>query len=222
MFENTKRILIISLAFLFLILCAAPATAQIRDSLRYVFSQTPKLFFQFDGYNSFVRNRGANAYGIKTGIDFGKKIRLGIGYMILNTDVVDSVEVRPNIFYRGEVKSHYFTTGIEYVLYRNDPWQINIPANIGFGNSYYEYPDGKRLNNKAQKGGIILFEPAITGHYKFVKWIGLGFGVGYRVMLKNNLKLTDRLSSPLYVFRLKIFLDEVVKSILPPKEKPKP
>ncbi len=187
--------------------------AQIRDSLTKAFEQKPKPFFQFDGYNSFVRNRGANALGFKIGLDFGKKIRFGIGYMELFTDVVDSIQVKPGTYYRGEVKSSYFTTGVEYVIYRNDPWQVNMPVHLGFGTSYYEYPDGKRTNNKALQGNIILLEPAVTGHYKIIKWVGVGFGVGYRIMLKNNTEITDKLSSPLYILRLKIFLDEVYKSV---------
>lgn len=199
-----------------LALACSPVYAQIANSFAESLQQKPKPFFQLDGYNSFVRSRGANAIGVKAGIDFDKKIRFSIGYMKLFTDVVDSIQVRPGVYYRGEVKSGYFTTGIEYIIYNNDPWQISFPAHFGFGTAYYDYPDGKKAHNKALQGNIILFEPAVTGHYKVIKWVGVGFGLGYRVMLKNNTRLTDKLSSPLYVLKLKIFLDEIYKSVFQP------
>ncbi|MCW5918764.1 MAG: hypothetical protein KIS71_03175, partial [Bacteroidetes bacterium] len=64
----------------------------------------------------------------------------------------------------------------------------------------------------------ILFEPAITGHYKLIRWVGIGFGVGYRVMLKNNKQLKDNLSSPIYILRLKIFVDEIYRTVFPSKK----
>lgn len=209
---------VVFLAGAVLMLWQTPLHAQIGNTFAEAFEKKPKPFFQLDGYNSFVRKRGANAIGVKAGVSFNKKIRFGIGYMKLFTDVVDSIEVNPGKYYRGEVKSGYFTTGIEYILYEEDPWQLSFPANIGIGSSYYDYPDGKHTHNKALKGSIILFEPAITGHYKVIRWVGVGFGVGYRIMLKNNTRITDKHSSPLYVLKLKIFLDEIYKSVFQPEE----
>ena len=215
---SSKKIKYTLLTIFVLLSCSGNVHAQLRDTLAYLFKQRPKPFFQLDGYNSFVRSRGANAIGFKTGLDFGKRVKFSMGYMKLFTDVVDSVQVKPNKYYRGEVRSNYFTTGIEYVIYRNGPWQVNVPMHFGFGTSYYEYPDGKKANNKALQGNIILFEPAITGHYKLIRWVGIGFGVGYRVMLKNNKQLKDNLSSPIYILRLKIFVDEIYRTVFPSKK----
>lgn len=208
------------LMFLLFLSDAAQAQYDLRDTLREAFSQRPKMFFQIDSYNSFVRSRKANAWGFKTGFDFGKKLRLGMGFSVLSTDAIDKIAVGDTA-YRGEIKSSYFTSGIEYVIYRKGPWQVSLPAHIGLGSSYYEYPNGKKRDNRAYEHNIILFEPAITGHYKIVKWVGVGFGVGYRIMLLNNPDIPDKLSSPLYVLRLKIFLDEVYRSIFPKKEESK-
>ena len=67
----------------------------------------------------------------------------------------------------------------------------------------------------------ILKEHSKAQCSKIVKWVGVGFGVGYRIMLLNNPDIPDKLSSPLYVLRLKIFLDEVYRSIFPKKEETK-
>ena len=108
--------------------------------------------------------------------------------------------------------------GAEYVVLRSDPWQVSVPFYFGFGNSYRIYPkDGKDL--KTDKHSVILLEPAITGHYKVIKWVGIGFGFGYRIMLQNNPEIKDRFTGPLYVLRLKLFLGEVYKSVFPKKNK---
>ncbi|KXK46985.1 MAG: hypothetical protein UZ10_BCD003000590 [Bacteroidetes bacterium OLB10] len=211
----------IFIATLVLMIAGELVQAQIGNTFAEAFEKKPKPFFQLDGYNSFVRKRGANAIGVKAGLGFNKKLRFGIGYMKLFTDVVDSIEVKPGTYYRGEVKSGYFTTGLEYILYDNDPWQLSFPVHLGIGNSYYDYPDGKRTHNKALKGSIVLLEPAVTGHYKVIRWVGVGFGVGYRIMIKNNTQITDKLSSPLYVLKLKVFLDEIYKSIFEPEDNKK-
>ncbi len=195
--------------------------AQILDSLHQAFSQKPKLFFQLDGYNTFASGNKANAFGFKTGVDFGKKIRLGIGYSWLSTDIVESRFIAAEYdTFRTEIKSAYVTMGAEYVMLRSDPWQVTFPMHFGFGNSYRIYPkNGKDL--KTDKHSVVLLEPAITGHYKFIKWVGVGFGFGYRIMLKNNEAVDQKISGPLYVLRLKLFLNEIYKTVFPKKENQK-
>nr|MBK9650205.1 hypothetical protein [Bacteroidota bacterium] len=40
---------------------------------------------------------------------------------------------------RANLQVLYFAPGVEYVLYKDDPWQISVPVEIGFGKSYFEY-----------------------------------------------------------------------------------
>lgn len=206
------------LLFCFL-LAAAFSHAQIIDSIRLALKEKPKLFFQIDSYNSIVSGTRANAFGFKTGLEYGKKIRFGIGYFWLNTDIVEPRYIpEKDDTFRTEIKSNYLTLGAEYIWVRKGPWQVSTPLHFGFGNSYRVYPfEGK--DRRTDKHSVILFEPAITGHYKFVKWVGIGFGFGYRIMLKNNPEVKDKFTGPLYVLRLKIFMGEIYRSVFPKKKK---
>lgn len=187
--------------------------SQALDSVKFALRQKPKFFLQLDGYNSIVTGAKANASGIKAGLDFNKKIRFGVGYFKLTTDVVEPfTNIKPDDTVRAELFSHYFTVGAEYVLFHKDPWQISVPAHIGIGRSYFQYNDTEG-EHRIYKNSIMLFEPAIAGHYKIIKWVGLGFGIGYRLMLKNNPEVNDNFNSPLYVIRIKIFFDEIYKSV---------
>jgi hypothetical protein len=193
--------------------------AQILDTLRESFKSKPTFFLQFDKYNSIVTGSRANATGIKTGLDFNKKIRLGIGYFFLTPDVVEKRVLDRGDTVRAQLKSNYFTIGAEYVLLNKNPWQVSVPAHLGFGKSFFIYPDAiSGKDERIASNSIILFEPAITGHYKVIKWVGVGFGVGYRIMLKNNPEVQDNFNSPLYVLRLKIFFDEIYYSVFPKKK----
>ena len=63
------------------------------------------------------------------------------------------------------------------------------------------------------RGGIILYEPAITGQYKLTKWFGLGFGAGFRLMLVNNKAIDTKFNSPVYIFKVKVFFAELMRPV---------
>lgn len=194
--------------------------AQFLDTLKRSFQTKPKLFFQFDSYNSIVTGARANAKGLKTGLDFNRKIRIGIGYFWLTPDVVEKRIVRPGDTVRAQLKSRYLTLGAEYVLLNENPWQVTVPVHFGFGKSYFIYPDTiSHRDERIASNPIVLFEPAVTGHYKVIKWVGVGFGVGYRIMLKNNPEVQDNFNSPIYILRIKIFFDEIYYSLFSKQRK---
>ena len=212
-----KPVLIASLLFFVSMVCCH---AQFLDTLKRSFNTKPKFFFQLDSYNSIVTGARANAKGIKTGLDFNKKVRLGVGYFWLNPDVVEKRIINDDDTVRAQLKSRYFTLGAEYVLLNDNPWQVTLPFHFGFGKSFFVYPDTlTKKDERIASNSIVLFEPAVTGHYKVIKWVGVGFGVGYRIMLKNNPEVRDNFNSPLYVLRIKIFFDEIYYSVFPKQPK---
>ena len=106
---------------------------------------------------------------------------------------------------------------IEYVFFRNKRWEFSIPLQIGIGNTHYEYHygDHKFRNNWSV---IINYEASISGHYKILKWFGVGAGIGYQLMLKDNPAIKENFNTPVYSIKLKIFLGDIYKSVFPPKK----
>ena len=49
--------------------------------------------------------------------------------------------------------------------------------------------------------------------YKIIKWVGIGTGVGYRLILFKNGGIKENFSSPVYVIKLKVYLGAIVRSI---------
>lgn len=196
-----------------------PSYAQVNDSLKQTAKKKIVPFLSLDSYNSFITNTVANSFGVKAGIDFGGKVKFGAGYYTLSTDIVKEkyIPAEQDTF-RAELKSHYFTLGAEYVVYEDGPWQVSVPAHIGIGSSFFEYYNKQKVLSETDKQTIILFEPAFAGHYKILRWVGIGFGAGYRLMLKNNTALEERFNSPLYSIYIKIFVADIYDTIFPKKK----
>jgi hypothetical protein len=48
--------------------------------------------------------------------------------------------------------------------------------------------------------------------YKIVRWVGLGSGIGYRLILYKNKNISEHLTSPVFIFKVKIYLGEIVRT----------
>lgn len=182
----------------------------------------PKFFFQFDATNSFVSGRGANTVGVKAGLSFGKKVKFGAGFYHVVSDIVEPKYVEKyGLTYNTRLDMNYYNTFVDLVIYSTERWQFSFLNQFGLGNSYlWFYPDTS-LENKSKKTDVIannpvlLYEPMAMGHFKIMKWFGIEFGTGYRIMLINNKEIDHKLSSPVYTIRLKLFLDEIYNSLFP-------
>ena len=213
-------------AVLFFSICTKLCSALQGDSLSldpYVsFKNKPSVFFMIDRYNSVVAGKGANTTGLKLGLDFKKKVRLGIGFSLLSSDIVErkTVITEPghDTTLNAILSMGYITLYAEYVFYDSNNWQISMPVQTGVGSSYFTYYERvgsvikeKKLNEQS----IILFEPSGLLTYKIIKWVGVSGGIGYRQMILNNSKLDYNFNSVMYSLRLRIFIGEIFKSVFP-------
>jgi uncharacterized oligopeptide transporter (OPT) family protein len=53
----------------------------------------------------------------------------------------------------------------------------------------------------------------ISAQYKIIRWVGVGAGLGYRLMLVNNPEIETKMNSPVFAIGIKLYLGEIVKSI---------
>ena len=167
----------------------------------------PTLSFRFDNRNSFITNYRAWIYGVKIGLQFKDKFRTGLDFSMLHTGIY----INQNVEYEGEIyngvssKLHleYASIFAEYVFYKTPKWEFTLPIQIGGGVSYFKYNiDNKSFTNNMAP--VIMYEANITGQYKIIKGIGVGTGIGYRIMLLSNPKINQHFTSP--IFSLKVIL----------------
>lgn len=191
------------------------------DSIQSSMDQKTKVTFRFNSRNSFITDRRARIFGFKLGVDFNNTLRMGGGFNILSSDlyrekiVMDSLGMPDTIASR--LHFGYLAYYIEYVFYKTKRWEFSIPIQLGFGNSRFEhdYEGDKIIEHKKM---VIVYEPAVSGQYRFFEWAGVGMDVGYRFMLLNNKAIQQNLNSPIYAFKLLIFIGPLYRSVFKKEE----
>lgn len=177
-------------------------------------------FFTLDSYFSFIGRRSADVWGFRAGITWNEQWRFGAGYNKISSDIIEKKVLDNNerpYAKNDTVKARLFFTFYplmaEYILYRQDPWQLGLPFLLGYGNSYFEYFDINDEGRKILRKGVVAAQPGINAQYKALRWFGLSVGLGYRVMLVNNPDIEIKMNSPVFSIGLKIFPGEIIKTI---------
>jgi hypothetical protein len=194
------------------------------DTALVGFKGKPKFFITLDKTGSFVGGKPAVTNEIRLGLDFKKKLKLGIGFGILASDIVQektiqSIRTGNDSVVPSNLSLSYFSLNGEYVFYHSKRWQITSPLLLGFGTSYFNYFDrgmnGVVVEKRTDEGGVLATVFSGMATYRIVRWFGISAGVGYRVVLLNNKKVEESFNSPVYTFRFRIFFGEIYKSIFP-------
>lgn len=146
---------------------------------------------------------------IKAGVNFRKSLSLGVSYNWLKTDIVQPVSLAGKEEL-AVVRLRYIAPFAEYTFYRNGTWEATVPVQIGIGKSFLQVGEGSNSMRLA-RNSVVLYEPSMALEYKVLNVLGLGAGVGYRLMLKNNHEIEQRFTSPTYVLRIRLIFDEIYK-----------
>lgn len=177
-------------------------------------------FLMFDSYYSFIGNRSADVWGIRGGIVWNESWRFGAGYNKLRADIVEpkalpagELPYAKNDTVKAQLYLRYYPLLAEYIAYQQDPWQISIPLQLGYGSSYFEYFDRNNTGRRIFERGVLVFQPGVHAQYKVLKWFGLSAGLGYRLVPVNNPEIDAKMNSPVFTLGLKLFLGEIVKTI---------
>ena len=184
-------------------------TINLSDSLRAVFRQRITPSFKFDTRNSFITGNTAKVYGIKAGINFGKRFSVGVGYNFIGTELQESIILNDKEV-RADIQMNYIAPFVEYSFYQRGPWELSSPIQLGVGNSFLRVNDeqGSRVINRDK---VVLYEPGMAFEFKILNLIGVGAGFGYRIMLKNNRGIEQQFTSPVYALRVRLIFDELYK-----------
>lgn len=184
-------------------------TINLSDSLRQVLRHKPMPTAKFDTRNSFITGKSAKVFGIKVGVSFRKTLTIGIGYNWIGTKFTEPLKIGDDL-YESEIKLRYVAPFLEYSFYKKGPWEATVPVQIGFGKSFLRYSSTSGKEN-IHEGHVVLYEPGMAIEYKLFDVVGVGAGMGYRIMLKNNKSIEQQFTSPVYVLRIRLIFDELFK-----------
>lgn len=179
-------------------------TAQLFDSIKSSFDYKPKLLLKMDARNSFVTASYAKVKGIKLGLSYHKIFKVGIGYSWMKSDYF------PNQFIDStNLRFGYGNAFLEYTFFQTEHWHFEIPIQIGIGRISYKNTD----QNILQKQWVPIWEPAMTFEYIFLKYFGVGVGAGYRLVIKPKTPIIERFTSPIYIFKFKIYFGDIYNDV---------
>jgi hypothetical protein len=188
---------------------ASSQTINLSDSLYRVLQHRPSLSIKADTRNSFITGNHAKVYGLKAGLSFNKTLTIGIGYNFIGTRLTEELIIGREV-YDGQIKMSYIAPFVEYSFYKKGPWEAMVPVQFGVGQSFIRY-DVEGIRKDIRKDNILLYELGMNVEYKIFNLIGLGGGVGYRIMLKNNHEINQQFTSPVYVIRIRLIFDEILR-----------
>lgn len=171
----------------------------------------PKLDIRINSRNSFITAQNVKVTALKIGFDHDNTLKYGLGFNILRSEVKNDIETSHGLV-NAQLRFYTFTPYIEYTFYRDERWELTIPVQIGFGGSYYRYAINDEVH-KVKKGFVATYEPAIVVQYRVLKYFGPTFGIGYRLMVKNNRNIDENFTSPVYLIGLKIFIEDIYKDV---------
>ena len=193
-----------------LFLASGAAHAQLIDSIGGFLDAQPRVVARLDARGGFISNRNVRFMGVKLGLEHARRFQYGIGYSMLLPAEGRDVAVNGRIE-SGRLRMGYVAPYVDYAFFKRGHWEGRIPIQIGFGagSLAYRAADGRRRT--VARTGLILYEPAMTIQYRFLRYFGIGAGWGFRLVIQTGDDLGERLTAPVYLFGLRVFLGEMLR-----------
>lgn len=189
------------------------------DTLHEVFNHKYSIDARLESRNSFIDNQLISVTGVRLGVAFQRKLRMGGGVSWLKTNFKNTV-YRTDIFGQPDtivsyLKFVYLCYYVDFVFYKTKRWQLSVPIQAGTGVSWFQRQSPYAFGGKDRKYFLLLYEPGITAQFKVFRWAGLGADVAYRFTMKNNKKVGEKLNSPTYSFKLLFWFDQLFYELFP-------
>ncbi len=181
---------------------------QFMDSIYDVIKQKRSFNINLELRFSFINNQLTTVNGLRGGISFNRKLRIGGGISWLNSDLFLDNE-------KQYLKFVYLCLYSDIVFYKTKRWQLSVPIQIGMGSSWFQKEPQFSFSNKDSKYFLLLYEPGITTQFKVFKWLGFGTDVAYRFTLKNEKNIGENLNSPTYSFKILTWIDQLYYDFFP-------
>lgn len=191
------------------------------DTLRTAFNGHKSLDIGIDSRNSFVDHNRVGVESVKLGVDFGKKISIGLGYSWLNSNTpvynvfsFHDKDLQKDTVVTRRLSFNYVRLYVNYIYYKSRRWEFSIPLQVGVGKLGYKY-NYKGVSQKIDEGFCFLYEPEVDVKFKIFRWLGAEADVGYRFLFKDNRFIKNTFNSPLISVGAFIVWDELALMLFP-------
>ena len=214
----------------FLLLGSVFGKAQLLDTLRDFLKTKYSVDVRLESRASFIGNELTSISGVRAGLTFKRKLRIGGGLSWLKTNGYNwlKTNVKKDFYNVNDfgktdtiskyLKFVYLCHYIDFVFYKTKHWQLSVPIQIGTGLLWFQEKKNYSFGNKESKYLLFLYEPGITIQYKAFKWLGVGADVAYRFAVQNRKKTGEQLSSPSLTFKALFWFDYLFYELFPKHE----
>lgn len=193
------------------------ASGQLFDSIALFLQEEPRLIAKLDLRGSFVGNRGANFIGVKVGLEHAHRFQYGIGYSFLMAEIDGEATVDGLGSVPTRLRMGYVAPYVDYAFYQRGRWEIRLPVQLGFGSGSVRYKDPDGGSTVLKRTGLVIYEPAMTVQYRFLKYMAVGGGWGFRLVMHTRSGLGENLSAPIYLVGLRIFFGDIYRDLVKPE-----
>ncbi len=198
-----------------LLLLSGPSHAQLLDSLGHFLHQRPRWNLGVDTRGSFISNRGVTVAGVRVGLEHGGRLRYGLGYQFLLTQVEKDRPVWEDGVERvvaTRLRMGYLAPYISYTFLKRRRWSVSIPVQVGVGRGSLWYEDREGGRRLLQRATLWVYEPLMTVQYRFWRYAAFQLGWGYRLVARSK-GLDEQLTAPIYQLGLRLFTREVLEDL---------
>ena len=191
----------------------------ITDSLRLAFEESPRFVARVHTRNAFITGVPIRTYGGKVGLAYGERVNFGIGAHWIEPGRTYKRRLSENLEEHRELRMVYGSVYFEYSFLYRKHWQVTIPASLGVGRSWEmrnplpELPDFNKTQ-ALNHGAVIMYEPGMIVEYQFLKYFGIGGGLGLRLMLLNNRKIDQQFTAPTWELRFRVKLGDIWNRVM--------
>lgn len=196
-----------------MVLFCSITKAQFLDSLNLVFRSKSMIDARLESRYSFIRNNIISVTGIRLGVAYKRKLRIGGGISWLKTNreyyFWERNEFGTLVENRKYLKFAYLCYYIDFVYYRTKRWQLSVPIQAGTGLVWYRKYKGYNFLEGEKKHFMMLYEPGITVQFKIFKWCGVGGDAAFRFMMNREKKIGEQLNSPTFSIKALFWPDQL-------------
>lgn len=188
------------------------------DTFKVFLKSKPSIDARLESRYSFINNTATKVTGVRLGLSFRRKLRVGIGYSWLAADVFEKKLITDGYgnlrIVNDYFKFRYVCFYADFVFHKTKRWQLSTPIQVGTGMYWTQYYDGKK-NIQSQKHFLLFYEPGVTIQFKLTKWLGLGLDVCGRLALRNTNYVGNKLNSFVLAPKLLIWFDQIFYTAAP-------
>lgn len=193
------------------VLMACFAKGQYMDSLHSILNMKSSIDARAETRYGLVSNYGSTVQGLRLGVAFQRKLRIGGGISWLKTELLHDKIVGTQDHDENKTGKYtrfgYLCFYIDFVFYKTKRWQLSVPIQAGGGMLWYQNKSRYDITEGA-KYGIFFYEPGITIQFKVTRWAGVGADVCYRYALKDS-HVRETLNSPTLSIKTMIWFDQL-------------